>query len=85
MEADLQIIEGDERASADEQFAAMIEQRAQIAFAGGCRLAAKHARCEKGCHIGYDFVVLSPGESAPAADWTIYEERDGRAVGRSAA
>lgn len=73
------------RASADEAAEAFYEEvqaRAQIAFAAGCRLAIHSGRCAAGCCIGYDFVVLLPGEKAPAG-WTLYEERDGRAVGRS--
>lgn len=62
---------------------AAINLRCQIAFSGGCRLAVNFARCPDGCCWEYDFVVLSPGESAPRG-WTIYEERGGIAVGRSA-
>lgn len=53
-----------------------ISARAAVAFAAGCRLAFVHASCDSGCCIGYDFVVLSPGEAAPDS-WTIVEEAGG--------
>lgn len=80
----MHLITSTDLATADEQFAAKVEERAQIAFAAGCLLAVKHARCAKGCHIGYDFVVLSPGEKPPADDWTVCENHAGRAAWRSA-
>lgn len=64
-------------------FEAEIQQRASIAFVGGCRLAIYADHCPDGCCWNYEFIVLSPGERAPRG-WTIYEERDGRAVGRTA-
>ena len=66
------------RAAFDEEVAA----RCRIAFDAGCRLATTAISCERGCCWAYDFVVLSPGEKAPAG-WTVYEERGGVAVGRS--
>lgn len=67
---------------------ASIEARCAVAFACDCRLAARLARTEwpwpnKKVRFSYEFVILSPGESA-APGWTIYENRVGRAVGRSA-
>lgn len=61
---------------------AEVEARCRLAFDAGCRLAATVTVCRSGCCFEYDFVVLSPGEKPPAG-WTIYEERNGRAVGRS--
>ncbi len=60
-----------------------IEARCTLAFDNGCRLAVASVVCPGNCCWAYDFVVLSPGESAPKG-WTIYEQRDGRAVGRTA-
>jgi hypothetical protein len=73
------------RADPDEARAALdaeVADRCRLAFDAGCRLAITTVRCETGCCWAYDFVVLSPGESAPAG-WTVYEERGGVAVGRS--
>lgn len=64
-------------------FDAEIAGRASIAFSAGCRLAVHAESCAAGCCRAYEFVVLSPGERAPRG-WTIYEERDGRAIGRTA-
>lgn len=60
-----------------------IEARCALAFSCGCRLAVTAVVCPNNCCWAYEFVVLSPGERAPEG-WTIYEQRDGRAVGRSA-
>jgi len=70
-------------AEAEAAFREEITGRCQVAFAGGCRLAVWASSCPNNCCWEYDFVVLSPGESAPRG-WTIYEERGGIAVGRSA-
>lgn len=83
MEAVLHCVNRPTAAEAREAFDAEIQQRASIAFAGGCRLAIYADHCPAGCCWNYEFVVLSPGEAAPKG-WTIYEQRDGRAVGRSA-
>lgn len=60
-----------------------IEARCTLAFACGCRLAVAAVVCPTNCCWAYEFVVLSPGERAPEG-WTIYEQRNGLAVGRSA-
>jgi hypothetical protein len=60
-----------------------IAARCDVAFSCGCRLAVITAVCPTDCCYGYEYVTLSPGELPPKG-WTIYEQRDGRAVGRSA-
>ena len=61
-------------------------EKALIAFAAGCRLAARPVRsiqC-RGCVIDYQFVVLSPGETPEGKGWTIYELHGDQVVGRLA-
>jgi len=65
-----------------EAFEDEVAARCAIAFAGDCRLAVLiRAATER--QIVYEFIVLSPGESPPGSGWTIYENRNGVAVGRS--
>lgn len=69
------------------------------AFACGCRVAisgpsprmiptarGRHGLVDTRVEMDFEFVMLSPGERPPATHqvWTIYECRDGMAVGGSA-
>lgn len=85
---------------AQAEFNRQIEMRAAIAFACDCRLAVTTISEAGPLRLGglgpgyspdgqititWQFVVLSPGESPPDGfRWTIYEQRNGQAVGRSA-
>ena len=68
---------------AEDKMRESIEARCALAFAAGCRLAVTTVVCPGNCCFAYEFVVLSPGESAPKG-WTIYELRGDQAIGRSA-
>lgn len=71
---------------AEKAMRAAIEAHCLIAFACGCRVAIQFLSATNvgQCVITYNFVVLSPGERAPdGRGWEVYEQRDGRAVGRS--
>jgi hypothetical protein len=73
------------RASLEEltgAFEAEVLVRCAIAFEADCRLAVFMTSAGEEA-ITYEFVVLSPGEAAPRG-WTVYENRDGVAVGRTA-
>lgn len=86
MEADVHRMTKADGHELETEFNADMQRRAMIAFAAGCRLAVFVQGVHQeagGFVITYDFVFLSPGEKA-SPGWTIYENRDGRAVGRSA-
>lgn len=77
------IVKGADKAEAEAKCAASIAERARLAFDHGCRLAVnRDGSCLAGCCVGYEFVILSPGEKANSG-WTIYEEREGHLVGRT--
>lgn len=73
------------------RYHAQIEALSAAAFAAGCRLAITKPELIMNPHtLGYDFqwqhVILSPGESPPRGlgrVWTVYEQRNGIAQGRS--
>lgn len=55
-----------------------------LAFAAECRVAI-YVRDTPGVGISVEYVMLSPGEHPPRGKaWTIYENRGGIPVGRSA-
>jgi hypothetical protein len=83
MEALMLSIRNEDPEMAEAKVRAHLETQLAIAFGAGCRLAAIRVSCEHECCWDYDFVVLSPGESAPEG-WTIFENHSGTAIGRTA-
>lgn len=78
-----------------ERYEAELNLRLAVAMQSGFRLAAEPFRPDLFGFVGrlptptdiaqvsWEFVMLSPGERAPRG-WTLYENRGGIAVGRTA-